>query len=120
MTTRWVMGGMVTEFTAMTLSGTCSPHTQEGGPSLKMTTHAEACLSVGVNLIPLITATIGGWTHSAVKLEHLTTCKARDWASRQLIHQRTCSRDSLSVSRGNANLWVRGIHIHPLEINGVM
>ena len=92
----------------LTISGSLSQgHALQVGEDRKVAAHQEDCLAVGVDCIPLIAETLGGWSHCACELiRRISSLMAnRVGSSPSDTTTHLFQRLSICLWRGNAAMW---------------
>ena len=96
-------------------------HAVQVGINRKMTSHSSACQSVGVNFIPLIVESLGGWSSEAISTVRAMGClqgqrlgTPPSESTRHLFQ-----RLAVALCRGNACLWIRRQPTLPPVVGGL-
>ena len=92
------------------------------GEERKRASHAEACRSVGVNFIPLVVESLGGWSEEAAdtisSIGRLLGQRLGIPPSESVRH--LFQRCAISLWRGNASLWIRRHPVHSSAVDGLL
>ena len=108
----------------LTLQGAANNqgHALTVGEARKRAAHHEACHSIGVSFIPLVTECLGGWNEEATH----TICRIG-----RLLGQRTSTppaettrhlfqRLSVTLWKGNTTLWQQRLPTHSHWVDGAI
>ena len=107
-----------------TLSGAASTpgYALQVGECRKIAAHADACHSAGIQFIPLIVESLGGWSADAIQ-----TIKriGRQQGQRRGIHPGECSRHlfqrlAVALWRGNATMWIHRLPTCASTVDGLI
>ena len=92
------------------------------GEERKMVTHAEAVRSVGIDFVPIVAETLGGWSEEAIhtiksigRLQGLRLGIPPPDSTRHLFQ-----RLAISLWKGNATLWIQCQPTRPAKVDGVI
>ena len=96
-------------------------HALQVGINRKMASHSSACQSVGVNFIPLIVESLGGWSSEAIstvraigRLQGQRLGTPPSESTRHLFQ-----RLAVALCRENACLWIRRQTTLPPVVDGL-
>ena len=88
----------------------------------KLAAHAEECRSAGVNFIPLVLESLGGWgqdlTDVVKAIGRLQAQRLGSFPSEAIHH--LAQKISISLWRGNATLWTTRQHSYPASVDGIL
>ncbi len=98
-------------------------HALEVGVRRKLTTHLQACRSIGVNFIPIVAETLGGLGEEAINIigaignaidRRVTMTHSTSSTKKHLFH-----RLAIALWRGNACLWLHRQQTLPPSADGI-
>ena len=98
-------------------------HALEVGVRRKLTTHLQACRSIGVNFIPIVAETLGGLGEEAINIigaignaidRRVTLTHSISSTKKHLFH-----RLAIALWRGNACLWLHRQQTLPPSADGI-
>ena len=97
-------------------------HALQVGINRKLATHASTCRTAGVDFVPLIVETLGGWSDEAI-----TTIRSIGRLQGQRLGipppestRHLFQRLAVALWKGNAGLWIRRQPTLPPSIDGLL
>ena len=88
----------------------------------KLAAHAGDCHSVGVNFIPLVLESLGGWGQDLIDIVKAIGCLQAQHLgslSSEAIHH-LAQKVSISLWRGNSPLWTTCQQLYPASFDGLL
>ena len=115
---------VISTLQSLTLSGTAHTqgHALQIGEKRKMAAHKESCHAVGVSFTPMVIESLGGWSeiasHNISRIGRLMGQRSGSPPSESTRH--LFQRLSITLWRGNANMWLKRLPTNSPWVDGNM
>ena len=101
-------------------AATIQGHALKVGEQRKMAAHGEECKEAGINFIPIVVETLGGWSIEAIQtiadIGRLQGQRLGITPGDSIRH--LFQRLAISLWRGNATLWLNRLSTSPPRVDG--